>query len=308
MNDREKYLAQARTYIGKDGDDVCNDKLGLGYVVDWCAYAVTCIMRDCGFIGKYVKEIEGGAGTIPRNSDGKYGTWFRKGEKKPQSSDLIFFRYGGSYTDKYHADHVGTVEAVDGDELTTLEGNVDGWGSDWAGTSTFKRKTRYLSSDTVYAFYRPFWQDSVKPDSKPAGTQTGVSTKPKSQPSEQISQLYSSQVVNFDVTVTADDGVNIRSGAGTVYKILGAVPCGSTVHISRMTSDTKYSWGLTEYDGVKGWIALNFTQKCARKTVDQLAQEVINGDWDVGDERERLLQQAGYDYQAVQKRVNEILK
>lgn len=306
MADREKYLAQARTYIGKDGDDICNGKLGLGYVVDWCAYAVTCIMRDCGFIGKYVKEIEGGAGTIPRNSDGKYGEWFRKGDKKPQSGDLIFFRYGGYYNDKYHADHVGTVESVDGDKLTTLEGNVDGWGSDWAETSTFKRKTRYLSSDTVYAFYRPFWQDSTKTDSKPAKDQKGKSTKP--QPSEQISQLYSSQVVNFDVTVTADDGVNIRSGAGTVYKILSAVPCGSTVHISRMTSDTKYSWGLTEYDGTKGWIALNFTQKSARKTIDQLAQEVINGDWDVGDERERLLQQAGYDYQAVQKRVNEILR
>ncbi len=308
MADREKFIQQAGTYIGETGYGVCIQKLKIGFVCDWCAFAVSAIMKDCGFIGKYMNEVQGGAGDIPRYSDGKYGVWFRKGSRTPQSGDLIFFRYGGSYTDKYHADHVGTVEAVDGDELTTLEGNVDGWGSDWAGTSTFKRKTRYLSSDSVYAFYRPYWAEDKKTDSKPAGTQTGTSTKPKSQPSEQISQLYSSQAVNFDVTVTADDGVNIRSGAGTSYKILGAVPCGSTVHISRMTSDTKYSWGLTEYDGTKGWIALNFTQKSARKTIDQLAHEVINGDWDVGDERECLLRQAGYDYQAVQNRVNEILR
>ncbi len=138
-------------------------------------------------------------------------------------------------------------------------------------------------------------------------SKSGSGGSSSQKPKDEISQIHSSQEVNFDVKVTADDGVNIRSGAGTSYKILGAVPCGCTVHISRMTSDTKYSWGLTEYDGTKGWIALNFTQKCARKTVDQLAQEVINGDWGVGDERERLLQQAGYDYQAVQNRVNKIL-
>ena len=44
-----------------------------------------------------------------------------------------------------------------------------------------------------------------------------------------------------------------------------------------------------------------------KKTVDEIADEVIAGKWDNGAERERLLTAAGYDYNAVQKRVNEKL-
>lgn len=43
------------------------------------------------------------------------------------------------------------------------------------------------------------------------------------------------------------------------------------------------------------------------KTVEELAREVIDGKWDNGDERKRRLIAAGYDYDAVQSRVNEIL-
>ncbi len=43
------------------------------------------------------------------------------------------------------------------------------------------------------------------------------------------------------------------------------------------------------------------------KTVDELAQEVIAGKWGSGAERKERLTAAGYDYAAVQKRVNELL-
>lgn len=44
-----------------------------------------------------------------------------------------------------------------------------------------------------------------------------------------------------------------------------------------------------------------------RKTVDQLAQEVLAGKWNNGKARREMLTASGYDYEAVQKRVNEIL-
>lgn len=44
-----------------------------------------------------------------------------------------------------------------------------------------------------------------------------------------------------------------------------------------------------------------------KKTIEELAREVINGDWGNGQERYDRLTAAGYDYYAVQKRVNEIL-
>lgn len=44
-----------------------------------------------------------------------------------------------------------------------------------------------------------------------------------------------------------------------------------------------------------------------KKPIDQIAKEVIRGDWGNGNERKKRLIQAGYDYYAVQKRVNQIL-
>ena len=44
-----------------------------------------------------------------------------------------------------------------------------------------------------------------------------------------------------------------------------------------------------------------------KRTIDQLAYEVIANLWGSGDSRERALKQAGHDYNAVQNRVNEIL-
>lgn len=44
-----------------------------------------------------------------------------------------------------------------------------------------------------------------------------------------------------------------------------------------------------------------------QKSIDELALEVINGQWGNGEERKNRLINAGYDYNAVQHRVNEIL-
>lgn len=164
MTDREKFLQQARSYIGVMGNYVCNTKLKLGMIADWCAYSISAIMQDCGFIGKYQGGIYGFASDAAREDNGKLGEWFRKGTKAPQPGDYIMFRYSDftNVLDKYSASHVGIVESVDGNVITTLEGNVDGYGYAWAATSSFKRKTRYLSSPDVYAFYRPYWQDETK--------------------------------------------------------------------------------------------------------------------------------------------------
>ncbi len=45
-----------------------------------------------------------------------------------------------------------------------------------------------------------------------------------------------------------------------------------------------------------------------KRSVDTIAREVIRGDWGNGDERKQKLTAAGYDYSAVQKRVNQLLR
>ena len=42
--------------------------------------------------------------------------------------------------------------------------------------------------------------------------------------------------------------------------------------------------------------------------MDELAKEVIRGDWGNGQERKEKLTEAGYDYVIIQKSVNELLK
>ena len=45
-----------------------------------------------------------------------------------------------------------------------------------------------------------------------------------------------------------------------------------------------------------------------KKTVEELAWEVISGVWDNGDARKEKLTSAGYDYEAVQSLVNRLLR
>lgn len=49
------------------------------------------------------------------------------------------------------------------------------------------------------------------------------------------------------------------------------------------------------------------TDTSDKKTIDELAEEVIDGKWGDGEDRKTKLEKAGYNYDAVQNRVNEIL-
>lgn len=66
-----------------------------------------------------------------------------------------------------------------------------------------------------------------------------------------------------------------------------------------------------ESAGYKGIISTNAAKAVSveepKKTVDQLAREVIAGKWGVNPERKRKIEAAGYDYRAVQTRVNQLM-
>jgi len=50
------------------------------------------------------------------------------------------------------------------------------------------------------------------------------------------------------------------------------------------------------------------TPSTPKKSVEELAKEVLANKWGIGDARKQALTNAGYDYNAVQAKVNEILK
>lgn len=119
--------------------------------------------------------------------------------------------------------------------------------------------------------------------------------------------------VPFTVKVLISD-LNIRKGAGTNYATTGKYTGKGVFTIT----EVKDGWGKLKSGA--GWIYLGNSSYCtiqgttsttttaAKKSVTEVAKEVIQGKWGNGDARKKALTAAGYDYNTVQKKVNELLK
>lgn len=107
--------------------------------------------------------------------------------------------------------------------------------------------------------------------------------------------------------VTAKLGGSSASNPGTAGgNVLYRVQTGAfsnKANADAMLSKVKAA-GFDTYITTKSGTAVSST---AKKSVDELAREVIQGLWGNGQDRKNRLQAAGYDYNAVQKRVNELL-
>ena len=57
--------------------------------------------------------------------------------------------------------------------------------------------------------------------------------------------------------ITASVSLNIRTGRGTSYKKLGAIPYGAIVTVTDISS----GWGKVTYNGITGYIYMTYTQK-----------------------------------------------
>ena len=83
-------------------------------------------------------------------------------------------------------------------------------------------------------------------------------------------------------------------------------------YVPGVQNDCDRDWGYVDYsdyiksNGLNGY-PKEIVPSEVKKTVDELAREVINGLWGNGQERKDKLAAAGYSYGDVQKRVNEIL-
>ena len=83
---------------------------------------------------------------------------------------------------------------------------------------------------------------------------------------------------------------------------------GGTAFLNVTRTNTNKRWGLSSKYAFRGCI-INpaVTKPHPDKSIDKIAQEVIDGKWGNGTARKKALTNAGYDYYEVQKRVNEIL-
>lgn len=87
---------------------------------------------------------------------------------------------------------------------------------------------------------------------------------------------------------------DVKSQKGAFYDLSNAKRC----------ADKNKGYSVFDESGK----AVYTSKSSNTKSVDTLAKEVIQGKWGNGAERKQKLTAAGYDYNAVQKRVNELMK
>lgn len=87
---------------------------------------------------------------------------------------------------------------------------------------------------------------------------------------------------------------DVKSQKGAFYDLSNAKKC----------ADKNKGYSVFDESGK----AVYTSKSSNTKSVDTLAREVIQGKWGNGAERKQKLTVAGYDYDAVQKRVNELMK
>lgn len=117
--------------------------------------------------------------------------------------------------------------------------------------------------------------------------------------------------------VTPGTSESIRADA-SLYEV--RVPAAPTAYIECEFHDnpTTSKWiventgliGETIARGICDYFGVTFREKeqaQPAKSVDEVAREVIRGEWGNGSDRRQRLEAAGYDYNAVQDRVNAIL-
>lgn len=118
---------------------------------------------------------------------------------------------------------------------------------------------------------------------------------------------YSSKATSAGATTSDKPTSTPASSSDVVY----VVKRGDTLSRIAAKYGTTYQ-KLAAYNGIANPNIISVGQRIkipgAGKSIEAVAREVISGKWGNGDTRKSKLEAAGYDYSAVQKKVNELLR
>lgn len=149
-----QMTALLQSWCGKQGGFIWA-KYGGATGVAYCAETISCAAAQLGLINKCFVKTDGAGCFARKGVPNGYGKWYLAANVTPKEGDLILYRYGGSYSDTYHSDHVGYVTGVSGGWVTTVEGNVLGDNDDWNNTSVIAVRSHPLSYSSIHGYYRP---------------------------------------------------------------------------------------------------------------------------------------------------------
>ena len=150
---RNKVVQTARSYLGSKEADGSHRKiidgynahkpLARGYLVKytdaWCATFVSFVGIVCGLTD--IMPTECGCGAMI-DLYKKKGRWQENDAYRPQPADVIMYDWDDNGVGECtgYPEHVGIVEAIDGNTITVIEGNM----SDKVGERKLKVNGRYI--------------------------------------------------------------------------------------------------------------------------------------------------------------------
>ena len=195
------------------------------------------------------------------------------------------------------------------------------WGGSWKsfvdrphfqlpnwGSTASKLKKQYGTPEKFMATWSGV---AIKADQN-ATVQNVTASKSKTEAAKSKDSTY-----NKSYTTTAN--LNLRSGAGTNKDIILTIPKGDKVRCyGYYTSVENTPWLYVAYGKYTGFVSMNYlsctgatnqstSAAYTKKTVEEIACEVLRGSWGNGAERKEKLEDAGYDYAQVQAAVNKLM-
>lgn len=203
------------------------------------------------------------------------------------------------------------VEDSIADHGAYLLGAMNGSKQRYAGLKNCKdyKKAVQIIKDGGYATSSTYVQNLCNIIEKWNLTQYNADATTDASPSNPDT-INSFPATPFLVKVIIDD-LNYRSEPSMNGKVNGQTGKGTFTIVQ-----VNDGWGKLKSGA--GWIWLKNPSYCtvqgtvttptpAKKSIDEIAKEVINGKWGNGDARKKALTDAGYDYTAVQTKVNSLL-
>ena len=162
----------------------------------------------------------------------------------PAPGDFIFFSTGST------AQHVAIVVAYDraANKVTFVGGNQGNAVTQF--TMSYTASALY-GSQRIIGIGRPNYGESVIV------------------PACECDEAYA----GFYRCITESDPLNMRGGHGTAYSVVGTIPSGATVYVSKAQGVSDSSWAHVEYNGIKGYCSMQYL-----KRVPEYSVEVIYDD------------------------------
>lgn len=223
-------------------------------------------------------------GEKPRLSKGNAEDWYGntadgyKRSSTPKLGAVACWRKGKVFNSADGCGHVAIVERIE------ANGDIVTSNSAYGGTrfyiQTYKSINNYNSGTLIFqGFILPPVDFAAESETPSATFKIG-------------------DIVNFTGSTHYSSSTGTKGTVAKPGKARITIIAAGAAHPYHLINDGS---GSTVY----GWV--NDGDIVPEKSIDELAREVIHGDWGNGDERKKRLTAAGYDYYAMQKRVNELL-